>query len=258
MDVLADHAPVGGESTVGDLFGILFLLLLEKETVQNAAEEHRCPGSDPTVDQQPHPFCCLQGMCFCFVFFYRPDGETPSLLATVRSRFPPTVDPYIGSFYSFVDLNTTVLIPRSLSQCNLLGVRDAGGCSRLAESEANRPVRRDRRASAFVPPRPGEPGASRLGPYGALFWDACSGNGHPMARCRKSTSTASTRWTRSRSPPRTPAPSSWAPASSIFRTTTPCCWRGASAPLTFCRRDACELASASVGRPMRWKRLAPT
>src|SRR5271157_4720846 len=83
IDVLADHAPVGGESAVGDLFGILFLLLLEKETVQNAAEEHRCPGSDPTVDQQPHPFCCLQGMCFRFVFFYRSDGETPSLLATV-------------------------------------------------------------------------------------------------------------------------------------------------------------------------------
>jgi hypothetical protein len=49
-DVLADHAPVGGKSTVGDLFGFLFLLLLDKETVQNPAEEHWFPGSKPIVD----------------------------------------------------------------------------------------------------------------------------------------------------------------------------------------------------------------
>ena len=38
MDMSADHAPVGAKSTVGDLYGFLFLLLLDKETVQNAAE----------------------------------------------------------------------------------------------------------------------------------------------------------------------------------------------------------------------------
>src|ERR1035438_2885525 len=119
-------------------------------------------------------------MRFRPVLFYRPNGETPSFFATVRSRFPPTVDPYVRSCHSFVDLNTSVLIPRSLSQCSLLGVRDAGGWLRLAESEANRPARRDKSANASDPSQPGGREVCLLEPYGARFWDAYEGSGQPL------------------------------------------------------------------------------
>src|SRR6266545_831341 len=82
------------------------------------------------------------------VLFYRSDGETPSFPASVRTRFPPAIEPYVRSCYAFVNLNTTVLIPRSLSQCNLLGVGDAGGCLRLPENEASGLAPRDKSASA--------------------------------------------------------------------------------------------------------------
>ena len=133
---------------MSDLFGVLFLFLIEKETVQDATEENRFSAQDAIVDHQPHAFCCFQGMGLRLVLFYRSDGETPSFPASVRNRFPPTIEPYVRSCYAFVDLNTTVLIPRSLSQCNLLGVGDAGGCLRLPENEANGLAPRDRNASA--------------------------------------------------------------------------------------------------------------
>src|SRR5580698_11567221 len=82
------------------------------------------------------------------VLFDGSDGETPSGPATIGSLFPPTIEPYVRSCYAFVDLNTTVLIPRSLSQCNLLGVGDAGGCLRLPENAANGLAPIDRNASA--------------------------------------------------------------------------------------------------------------
>jgi hypothetical protein len=40
-DVLTNHASVRGYSVVGDLSGGLFLFLIEKETVEETAEENR-------------------------------------------------------------------------------------------------------------------------------------------------------------------------------------------------------------------------
>src|SRR6202162_5794624 len=101
------------------------------------------------------------------VLFVRSAGETPSFPASVRNRFPPAIEPYVRSCYAFVDLNTTVLIPRSLSQCNLLGVGDAGGCLRLPENEANGLARRDRNAIASDLSQPDEREASPHEPCGA-------------------------------------------------------------------------------------------
>ena len=162
---------------MGDLFGFLLLLLLEKETVQDRAEQDWWTGSNPIVDQQPLPFCCLQRLSLRLVFLYRSDGETPSRLASVRSCVPPTVKPYVRSSYSPVDLDTSVLIPRSLSQCNLLGVRDAGGWLRLAEREASRPAQKDRSANASGPCQPDVLEESLPGPYAARSWGACEGSG---------------------------------------------------------------------------------
>jgi hypothetical protein len=68
---------------VGDLFGFLFLFLIEKEPVQEAAKENRISTSHAIVDHEPHAFCCFQGMSLCLVFFYRSDGEHPSGPASV-------------------------------------------------------------------------------------------------------------------------------------------------------------------------------
>jgi hypothetical protein len=65
------------------LFGVLFLFLIDQETVEDATEENRVSAQDPIVDHQPHAFCCFQGMRLCLVLFYRPDGETPSCPVSV-------------------------------------------------------------------------------------------------------------------------------------------------------------------------------
>jgi hypothetical protein len=44
---------------VSDLFGFLFLFLIEKETIEDATEENRFSPQDPIVDHQPHAFRCL-------------------------------------------------------------------------------------------------------------------------------------------------------------------------------------------------------
>jgi hypothetical protein len=68
---------------VGDLFGFLFLFLIEKKTVEEATEENRFSACNAVVDHQPHALCCFQSMRLCLVLFYRPDGETPSCPASV-------------------------------------------------------------------------------------------------------------------------------------------------------------------------------
>ena len=39
---------------MGDLFGFLFLFLIEKETVEDATEENRFSACNAIVDHQPH------------------------------------------------------------------------------------------------------------------------------------------------------------------------------------------------------------
>ena len=68
---------------MGDLFGFLFLFLIEKETVEDATEENRFSTCNAIVDHQPHAFRCFQSMGLCLVLFYRSDGETPSFPAPV-------------------------------------------------------------------------------------------------------------------------------------------------------------------------------
>jgi hypothetical protein len=68
---------------VSDLFGFLFLFLIDQETVEDATEENRISAQDPIVDHQPHAFCCFQGMGLRLVLFDGSDGETPSGPATV-------------------------------------------------------------------------------------------------------------------------------------------------------------------------------
>ena len=68
---------------MGELFGFLFLFLIEKKTVEEATEENRFSACNAIVDHQPHAFCCLQSMRLCLVLFYRPDGKPPSFLASV-------------------------------------------------------------------------------------------------------------------------------------------------------------------------------
>ena len=68
---------------MSDLFGFLFLFLIEKETVEDATEENRFSAQDPIVDHQPHAFCCFQGVGLRLVLFDRSDGEPPSVPATV-------------------------------------------------------------------------------------------------------------------------------------------------------------------------------
>jgi hypothetical protein len=93
-----------------------------------------------------------------------------SVLAAGNSS---TIEPYVRSCYAFVDLNTTVLIPRSLSQCNLLGVGDAGGCLRLPENEATGLAPRDRNASASDLSQRDAREASPPEPCGVPSSDAC-------------------------------------------------------------------------------------
>src|SRR5690349_5180075 len=116
-------------------------------------------------------------MGLCLVLFYRSNGETPSFPASVCNRFPPAIEPYIRSFNSLVDFDTTVLIPRSLSQCILLGFCDAGGCLRLLETAATRLALRGRSASACDPCRQGDRVALLSGLSQAKSCDACSGSG---------------------------------------------------------------------------------
>src|SRR4029077_10321242 len=94
----------------------------------------------------------------CLVLLYRSDSESPSRSASIRSRFPPTIEPYVRSRYAFVNFHTTVLIPCSLSQCNLLGVGDAGGCLRLPENEASGLAPKDKSATASDLSQSGERG----------------------------------------------------------------------------------------------------
>jgi hypothetical protein len=68
---------------VSDLFGFLLLFLIEKKTVEEAAEENRFSACNTVVDHQPHALCRFQGMRLCLELFYRPDGETPSCPASV-------------------------------------------------------------------------------------------------------------------------------------------------------------------------------
>src|SRR5260370_4004636 len=156
-----------------DLFGFLFLFLVEKETVEDATEENRFSAQDPIVDDQPDAFRCFQGVGLRLVLFDRSDGETPSFPASVRNRFPPAIEPYVRSRHAFVDFNTTVLIPRSLSHCNLLGVGDAGGCLRLPENEANGLAPRDKSATASYLSQPDEREVSLREPCEVRFWGAC-------------------------------------------------------------------------------------
>ena len=68
---------------MSDLFGFLFLFLIEKETVEDATEENRFSACNAIVDHQPHAFCCFQSMGHCLVLFYRSNGETLSFPASV-------------------------------------------------------------------------------------------------------------------------------------------------------------------------------
>jgi hypothetical protein len=68
---------------VSDLFGILFLFLIEQETVEDATEENRISAQHPIVDHQPHAFCCFQGVGLRLVLFDGSDGEPSSGPATV-------------------------------------------------------------------------------------------------------------------------------------------------------------------------------
>jgi hypothetical protein len=68
---------------VSDLFGFLFLFLIEQETVEDAAEENRFSAQAPIVDHQPHAFRCFQGVGLRLVLFDGTDGEPPSGPATV-------------------------------------------------------------------------------------------------------------------------------------------------------------------------------
>ena len=68
---------------MGELFGFLFLFLIEQETVEEAAKENRFSACNAIVDHQPHAFCCLQSMCLCLELFYGSDGQTPSFPASV-------------------------------------------------------------------------------------------------------------------------------------------------------------------------------
>jgi DNA-binding CsgD family transcriptional regulator len=47
---------------VGDLFGFLFLFLIEKETVEDATEENRFSTCNAIVNHQQHAFGCFQSM----------------------------------------------------------------------------------------------------------------------------------------------------------------------------------------------------
>jgi hypothetical protein len=68
---------------VSDLFGVLFLFLIEQETVEDATEENRFSPQDPIVDHQPHAFRCFQGVGLRLVLFYGSDGETSSFPVSV-------------------------------------------------------------------------------------------------------------------------------------------------------------------------------
>jgi len=68
---------------VSDLFGVLFLFLIDQETVEDATEENRFSAQDPIVDHQPHAFRCFQGVGLRPVLFDGSDGEPSSGPATV-------------------------------------------------------------------------------------------------------------------------------------------------------------------------------
>src|SRR5581483_1278576 len=84
-DVLRNHAPIGGQCVVSDLFGLLLLLLIEKKPIQETTERNRGALSDPVVDDQTHAFCSFQSVRFCCVLFDCTDSETPSRAPSVRS-----------------------------------------------------------------------------------------------------------------------------------------------------------------------------
>jgi hypothetical protein len=58
---------------VGDLFGFLFLFLIEQETIEDATEKNRISAQDPIADHQPHAFPCFQGVGLRLVLFDRSD-----------------------------------------------------------------------------------------------------------------------------------------------------------------------------------------
>ena len=68
---------------MSDLFGVLFLFLIDQETVEDATEENRFAAQDPIVDHQPHAFGCFQGVGLRLVLFDRSDGETSSFPVSV-------------------------------------------------------------------------------------------------------------------------------------------------------------------------------
>ena len=68
---------------MSDLFGFLFLFLIEKETVEDATEENRFSACNAIVDHQPHAFRCFQGVGLRLVLFDRSNGETLSFPASV-------------------------------------------------------------------------------------------------------------------------------------------------------------------------------
>jgi len=70
---------------VSDLFGLLFLFLIEKKPIQETTERNRGALRDPVVDDQTHAFCSFQSMRLCCVLFDRTDSETPSRSPSVRS-----------------------------------------------------------------------------------------------------------------------------------------------------------------------------
>lgn len=70
---------------MSDLFGFLFLFLIDKKAIQETTEGNRGALRDPVVDDQTHAFCSFQSMRLCRIFFDRTDSETPSRPSSVRS-----------------------------------------------------------------------------------------------------------------------------------------------------------------------------
>ncbi len=61
---------------MSDLFGRLFLFLIEQETVEDATEKNRFSAQDLIVDHQPHAFRYFQGVGLLrLVLFDGSDGE---------------------------------------------------------------------------------------------------------------------------------------------------------------------------------------
>jgi len=53
---------------VGDLFGFLFLFLIEKDRSRRPQKENRISTCQASLIYEPHAFCCFQGMSLCLYF----------------------------------------------------------------------------------------------------------------------------------------------------------------------------------------------